>query len=221
MFREGQSTPVSSVSHSVVSDSLQSWTVALQAPLSLGFPRQEYWSGLPLSSARHLPTPGIELESPAWLRWRWGEGEEAGRRGPSERSLELLDLPQVWGWFWGWGVPLPGEDAPCGAPCCLQNSTCWRSWRGRRCWCTHRPAKWAASAWCAMTTVTSWRWPTTWTASSSPMTTTATCRARTPSGSGSSSRGCSCSPSSTIGTWCPWGPRVRGTGAVTGRNRSN
>ena len=57
--------PVSSVNCLVVSDSLQSWTVARQAPLSLGFPRQEYWSGLPLPSPGHRPTPGIELESPA------------------------------------------------------------------------------------------------------------------------------------------------------------
>ena len=40
------------------------WTVALQAPLSLGFPRQEYWSGLPLPSPGDLPDPGIE---PAFL----------------------------------------------------------------------------------------------------------------------------------------------------------
>ena len=37
------------------------WTVACQAPLSMGFPRQEYWSGLPVSSPRDLPDPGIQL----------------------------------------------------------------------------------------------------------------------------------------------------------------
>ena len=41
------------------------WTVARQAPLSIGFSRQEYWSGLPFSSPRALPGPGIKLESPA------------------------------------------------------------------------------------------------------------------------------------------------------------
>ena len=40
-------------------------TVAHQAPLSMGFPRQEYWSGLPFSSPGHLPDPGIEPVSPA------------------------------------------------------------------------------------------------------------------------------------------------------------
>ena len=41
------------------------WTVAYQAPLSVGFSRQEYWSGLPLPSPGDLPNPGIEPESPA------------------------------------------------------------------------------------------------------------------------------------------------------------
>ena len=39
------------------------WTIAHQAPLSVGFPRQEYWSGLP--SPEDLPDPGIESVSPA------------------------------------------------------------------------------------------------------------------------------------------------------------
>ena len=44
------------------------WTVAHQAPLSMGFSRQEYWSGLPFPSPGDLPNPGIEpasLASPA------------------------------------------------------------------------------------------------------------------------------------------------------------
>ena len=40
------------------------WTVALQTPLFMGFPRQEYWSGLPFPPPRHLPDPGIEPASP-------------------------------------------------------------------------------------------------------------------------------------------------------------
>ena len=40
-------------------------TVALQAPLSTGFPRQEYWSGLPFPSPGDLPGPGIKPKSPA------------------------------------------------------------------------------------------------------------------------------------------------------------
>ena len=40
------------------------WTAALQAPLSMGFPRQEYSKGLPLPSTGNLPDPGIEPISP-------------------------------------------------------------------------------------------------------------------------------------------------------------
>ena len=39
------------------------WTVACQAPLSVGFSRQEYWSGLPFPSPGDLPDPGIEPRS--------------------------------------------------------------------------------------------------------------------------------------------------------------
>ena len=41
------------------------WTVARQAPLSMGFFRQEYWSRLPFPSPGDLPNPGIEPKSPA------------------------------------------------------------------------------------------------------------------------------------------------------------
>ena len=41
------------------------WTVAYQASLSMGFSRQEYWSGLPFPSPGDLPNPGIESRSPA------------------------------------------------------------------------------------------------------------------------------------------------------------
>ena len=41
------------------------WTAAHQAPLSMGFPRQEYWDGLPFLPPGDLPNPGIEPESPA------------------------------------------------------------------------------------------------------------------------------------------------------------
>ena len=40
------------------------WTVVLQAPLSMGFSKQEYWSGLPFPSPGDLPNPGIERGSP-------------------------------------------------------------------------------------------------------------------------------------------------------------
>ena len=41
------------------------WTVACQAPLSMGFSRLEYWSGLPFASLMDLPDPRIKPGSPA------------------------------------------------------------------------------------------------------------------------------------------------------------
>ena len=51
------------------------WTVAYQAPLSMGFSRKEYWSGLPFPSPENLPDPRSEpgclalCGLPWWLRW--------------------------------------------------------------------------------------------------------------------------------------------------------
>ena len=59
--KESESVSRSVVSHSFVTP----WTVACQAPLSMGFPRQEYWSGLPFLSPGDLPDPGIKPLSPA------------------------------------------------------------------------------------------------------------------------------------------------------------
>ena len=39
------------------------WTIAHQAPMSMGFSKQEYWSGLPCPSPENLPNPGLELRS--------------------------------------------------------------------------------------------------------------------------------------------------------------
>ena len=53
---------------SVTSDSATPWTIACQAPLSIEFSRQEYWSGLPFPTPGYLPDPGIKptsLASPA------------------------------------------------------------------------------------------------------------------------------------------------------------
>ena len=41
------------------------WTVAYNAPPSMGFSRQEYWSGVPCPSPEDLPNPGIKSASPA------------------------------------------------------------------------------------------------------------------------------------------------------------
>ena len=55
--------------YSVTSDSATPWAIARQAPLSMGIPRQEHWSGLLFPPPGYLPNPGIERaspESPAW-----------------------------------------------------------------------------------------------------------------------------------------------------------
>ena len=62
-------------------DSVNLWTVALQVPLSVGFPRHEYRSGLPLPSPGDLPDPGIETVSLAYpaLAGRFFTSESPGK----------------------------------------------------------------------------------------------------------------------------------------------
>ena len=52
------------LNRSVMSDSVTPWTVAHQAPLSMGFSRQEYWCGLPCPPPGDLPKPEIKPRSP-------------------------------------------------------------------------------------------------------------------------------------------------------------
>ena len=64
------------------------WTVAHQASLSMGFSRQEYWSGLPFPSPGDLPNPGIKPGSPA-LRADALPPERPGK--PNTVSLRMTD----------------------------------------------------------------------------------------------------------------------------------
>ena len=70
------------------------WTVSCQAPLSMGFSRQKYWSGLPFSLLGDLPNPGIEPASPA-LAGRFFTTEPPGRPnatlGNTKNSEERTD----------------------------------------------------------------------------------------------------------------------------------
>ena len=67
----------------VVSDSFViPWTSAHQAPLSMGFPMQEYWSGLPFPPPEHLPSLGVESVSPA-LAGRFFTTEPPGKPSTS------------------------------------------------------------------------------------------------------------------------------------------
>ena len=72
------------------------WTVTLQTPLSMGFPRQENWSGLPFPSPGDLPDPGIELMSLA-LVGRFFTTEPSGKLLKSQLDacyLQEEKLPQ-------------------------------------------------------------------------------------------------------------------------------
>ena len=53
-------------SNSVVQLFVTPWTVVHQAPLSMGFSRQEYWIELPFPSLGDLPDSGVSVSSPAW-----------------------------------------------------------------------------------------------------------------------------------------------------------
>ena len=82
----------SSVAQSCLTDCFVTpWTVARQAPLSMGFPRQDYWSGLPCPPPGHLPDPGMEPESPA-LAGGFST-TNAIREDPTEVTLGLYSLP--------------------------------------------------------------------------------------------------------------------------------
>ena len=74
-----------SFTHQVVSESFVTpWIAACQSPLSKGFPRQEYWSGLPFPSPRDFPDPGIK---PGHLHCRWILYCVNRQGSPSERCL--------------------------------------------------------------------------------------------------------------------------------------
>ena len=67
------------------------WTVACQAPLSIGFSRQEYWSGLPCPPAGDLPDLGIKPVSPE-LAGGLFTAEEAGKPNTRRRLCNFSSL---------------------------------------------------------------------------------------------------------------------------------
>ena len=64
------------------------WTVSHQAPLSMGFSRQEYWDGLPFPSRGNLPDPGLKPGSPVL------QGDSLLAKAPGKPSLAET-LPQI------------------------------------------------------------------------------------------------------------------------------
>ena len=72
------------------------WPVAHQVPLSMGFPRQEYWSGLPFPSLGDLPNPGFEPTSPAWQVDSLSLnhlGSSTERIDPSRKNSKGISIP--------------------------------------------------------------------------------------------------------------------------------
>ena len=65
------------------------WTIVCQAPLSKGFSKQEYWSGLPFPSPGVLSNPGMEPESPV-LQADSLPSEPPGKSNILETQTELL-----------------------------------------------------------------------------------------------------------------------------------
>ena len=63
------------------------WTVAYLAPPSMGFSRQEYWSGLPFPSPGDLPNPGIEPGSPAL----WADALLSEPRGNNAKKTAKMN----------------------------------------------------------------------------------------------------------------------------------
>ena len=104
------------VSDSVVSDSVTPWNVSRQAPLSMGFPRQEYWSGLSFPSPEDLPNSGIRPRSLAMqadslpseppeklIKCYYGKKKKSNLNFPIRQRLLL---PRT-------GHQKPREDPPC------------------------------------------------------------------------------------------------------------
>ena len=89
------------------------WTVAYQAPPSMGFSRQECWSGLPFPSPGDLPDPGIEPRSPA-LQADALPSEPPGKQKPVILLLKTqLSQVTVAGWSWHEvALEIMGSSAP-------------------------------------------------------------------------------------------------------------
>ena len=83
---------------------LTPWTVARQVPLSMGFLRQGYWSGLRFPSPGHLPDPGIE---PHFLPWQ--EGYHWGTREALRIRVRVHEVSWVPGWCSVWLYQVKGQ----------------------------------------------------------------------------------------------------------------
>ena len=80
------------VSHSVTYDSAIPWAVAHQAPLSMGFSRQEYWSGLPFPTPADLPYHLNHQGSPSRQNYDHLDGQFVKTKNPSFASEQHLKV---------------------------------------------------------------------------------------------------------------------------------
>ena len=71
-------------------------TVARQAPLSMGFSRPEYWSGLPFPSPGNLPDSGIEPSSPALAGGFFINTTETPRKLTRTFAVALFIIVKIW-----------------------------------------------------------------------------------------------------------------------------
>jgi len=97
--KKKNSTEVRKIEHCVLSHVWLLWSVdvACQAPLSMGFPRQKHWSGLPFRSPRDLPDPGIKPSSPALAGefFTTSATWEAHERSPHPEDMLFVCITQL------------------------------------------------------------------------------------------------------------------------------
>ena len=74
---------------------MTSWNIAHQAPLSMGFSRQEYWSGLSCTPLGDLPDPGIEPEAPAVPALPADSLPLSHQGSPDTRDQNLTFVPRI------------------------------------------------------------------------------------------------------------------------------
>ena len=84
------------------------WTVARQAPPSMGFSRQEYWSGLPFPSPGDLPNPGIEPRSPTLQ----ADSLLSEPPGKAQDLLELTPKKDVLFNIGDWNAKVGSQETP-------------------------------------------------------------------------------------------------------------
>ena len=105
----------------VTSDSVTPWTVALQAPLPIGFSRQEYWDGLPCPSPGDLPKLGIEPRSPALQT----DSLLLSHQGSPVMLPQAKKWPEARGRTWNRFFPHSGQKEPTLSTPWLETSCLW------------------------------------------------------------------------------------------------